>query len=192
MKSNANYEYLLTGSASSHSFLLRHMPTAWNQSFRFGGTSQGGARLRVHCNGLLCISTRNFSSSYYGFSIYLWNPSIRKFRQLPQGFITAPRFTYIGLGLQHEKDDYDYKVVRITVMFFPAGITGSCCGVEVYSVRLNSWRRINSTVPLSQVYFELLGRCIYFNGAVYWVAREYPTSLTNDFSEKLTSLHPCF
>lgn len=106
------------------------------------------------CNGLLCMS--DF------ISIYLWNPSIRKIKRLPIGVIQDTTYVVaIGFGFHRSKNDY--KVVR--VMRFER----KEFEVEVYSLRLNSWRKISVVPPDVSVSED---KCVFLNGVVYWSTRE--------------------
>ncbi|KAL6222580.1 hypothetical protein ACLB2K_005972 [Fragaria x ananassa] len=123
------------------------------------------------CHGLVCISTR----SYWPTSeapIYLWNPSIRKLRRLPEGIFGLSSHIYVAFGFQPGENDY--KVVRIVR---EEESTSDVYQVEVYSLRLNSWRRVNSAIQFSNFFAVLMswegGVCC--NGVIYKVVREEPT-----------------
>ncbi|KAM5554507.1 F-box protein [Rosa sericea] len=111
-------------------------------------------------NGVVCLYDSDFET-------YLWNPSIRKFKRLPQVLNDRrgqlARFA-ISFGFHPEGDDY--KVVRILTFEHRYMIE-----VEVYSHRLESWRRINAVPPNShELYIQGEGTCV--NGVVYWVIKE--------------------
>ncbi|VVA32468.1 PREDICTED: F-box [Prunus dulcis] len=113
------------------------------------------------CNGLLCISDNTMKRTY------LWNPSIRKFKRLPKS-LNRDKYRYsiatIALGFGLDVGGNDYKVVRI------ASFSHGIC-VEVYSLRLDSWRIINALPPVtSDVWNE---KWAYLNGVVYWIVQEF-------------------
>ncbi|BFG21456.1 hypothetical protein CerSpe_077300 [Prunus speciosa] len=113
------------------------------------------------CNGLLCIS------DYIKESTYLWNPSIRKFKRLPRG-LNPRKYRYsVALGFGLDVGGNDYKVVRI------GGLLHGVC-VEVYSLRLDSWRIINAVPPVTKKLSVFWSeKWAYLNGVVYWIVKEY-------------------
>ncbi|TQE06295.1 hypothetical protein C1H46_008064 [Malus baccata] len=116
------------------------------------------------CSGLLCISDATFDSC-----MYLWNPSIRKMKKLPKCLIYCTQFAITTLGFGFNRGENDYKVVRIV----KTGCAESICKAEVYSVRLDSWRRIRSFVPLvsHNAYLQDKNACL--NGVVYWIVEDF-------------------
>ncbi|KAB2608033.1 F-box/kelch-repeat protein [Pyrus ussuriensis x Pyrus communis] len=77
-----------------------------------------GFRFFVHgsCNGLVCISGCNFFS--LNSPIYLWNPSIRKIKRLPNGCIRQI-INFVNLGFGFHSGENDYKVVRLVGASLP-------------------------------------------------------------------------
>lgn len=94
------------------------------------------------CKGLLCISFKYLGLN--GRSISIWNPSIGKLKRLPEGLIQSydrePATVGFGFG------EKDYKLVRIEPIYSDSGLTYV---VEVYSLCLDSWRRITTVHPLN-------------------------------------------
>ncbi|XP_008232414.1 PREDICTED: F-box/kelch-repeat protein At3g06240-like [Prunus mume] len=114
---------------------------------------------------LLCISDTTKETTY------LWNPSIRKFKRLPRGLIRV-KYRYsdvatIALGFGLDVGGNDYKVVRVGDF-----LHGVC--VEVYSLRLDSWRIIHAVPPVTEI-FEVFwsNKWTYLNGVVYWIVQEF-------------------
>ncbi|KAH0982065.1 hypothetical protein GBA52_009242 [Prunus armeniaca] len=132
------------------------------------------------CNGVLCISATwrvNLASP-----IYLLNPSIRVFKKLPDCHILqTAHFVTLGFGF-HERGD-DYKVVR--VVRFPR--KKDFFAVEVYSLRLDTWRRITATPPVSQQARFPQPKCLFFNGFLYWITVEPSQHCTSIVSFDLDS-----
>ena len=58
------------------------------------------------CNGLVCLAQR-VKLSTASDAIYLWNPSIRKFKRLLDSCSNGQDFWYsIGFGYQSKTNDY--------------------------------------------------------------------------------------
>uniref|UniRef100_A0A5B7A9R3 F-box domain-containing protein n=1 Tax=Davidia involucrata TaxID=16924 RepID=A0A5B7A9R3_DAVIN len=89
------------------------------------------------CNGLLLVGQ--------GHVFYLWNPSTRKYRQLPILPIQSPNksvgFICKTYGFGYDSINDDYKVVRI-VEFTGKQHDWFISEVQSYSLKSNSWRRI--------------------------------------------------
>nr|XP_028957846.1 F-box/kelch-repeat protein At3g06240-like [Malus domestica] len=115
-------------------------------------------------SGLICISDATFDSC-----MYLWNPSIRKMKRLPKCLICYTQFAITTLGFGFDCGENDYKVVRIV----RTGCAESICEAEVYSVRLDSWRRIRSYVPLVSHNAYLQDKSACLNGVVYWIVEDF-------------------
>ena len=62
----------------------------------------GGTNIVAFCNGLFCL-TNNFEKSFPGWSLYLWNPSIKMFKMVPtRDYLTVSSVT---LGFAHQYND---------------------------------------------------------------------------------------
>ena len=83
-----------------------------------------GVQMVGLCNGLFCLAD---STNH----IYLLNPSIRKFKNLPVSCLENLHFATLGFAYHSENNDY--KVVRISSFSME---------IEVYSLSLDSWRRV--------------------------------------------------
>ncbi|TQD88479.1 hypothetical protein C1H46_026003 [Malus baccata] len=153
----ANYRFSLYCRDTVAKCLDLELPEQENISLRINGS----------CNGLLCLS--NHLGRCLRNPIYLWNPSIRKFKRLPKGLIQHTiRFDATGIGFHSGENDY--KVVRI-VRFL-----GKKCifEVEVYSVRLDAWKRISAVPPLSpNVSSFNTNAFAYIDGVVYWIVFDH-------------------
>ncbi|KAL4599531.1 hypothetical protein ACB092_11G133300 [Castanea dentata] len=106
------------------------------------------------CNGLLC-----FSNSYK--FIYLWNPSIRKFKKLPHTCLG--QLNNVNIGFAYHSENNDYKVVRIS--YSPLSILE----IEVYTLSLDSWRRVGFDLTINVVFCSELPAPLV-NGALHWMA----------------------
>ncbi|XVF62566.1 hypothetical protein PTKIN_Ptkin09bG0018600 [Pterospermum kingtungense] len=96
------------------------------------------------CNGLLALHSLDSEEE-----ICLWNPSTRKSHMLPVSEIDYPpmfnsnRFgTFSSYGFGYEPISDDYKLVRVVQFEQRGGDDMLESEVRVYSLRTNSWRRI--------------------------------------------------
>ncbi|KAM5554501.1 F-box/kelch-repeat protein [Rosa sericea] len=162
MDSSCDYLLVQTGSAKSLfcaktfakymdlDFPSCEMYLGFNDFFVYGS-----------CNGLLCICVNH---GPLNSSMYIWNPSNRKIKRLPQGL-----YQYVGIkvslgfGFHHQKNDYKVvKIVHGEIMY----------KVEVYSLRLNSWRELGAVLPIWSYSTYLNKSAIHVNGVVYWMVKE--------------------
>ncbi|XP_059433331.1 F-box protein CPR1-like isoform X2 [Corylus avellana] len=125
------------------------------------------------CNGLVCLY--NLESE-----ITIWNPLIRKYKNLPFEPIDVPSgfekdgsysvrnspATWSQLAFGHDPVSDDYKVVKVSEL---------CKGrlrsfeVKVYSLRANSWRRVKDKWPIKS---SVIGsKPAFLNGALHWLAK---------------------
>ncbi|KAG8363910.1 hypothetical protein BUALT_Bualt19G0071600 [Buddleja alternifolia] len=101
------------------------------------------------CNGLLCITDLD----NYGTIIYLYNPSIRKYRTINSPIvdifgISNRRYINIALEFAYHDQANDYKIVRIVSRGGDVDVDGdkvnvSFSKIEVYSMITNSWKDID-------------------------------------------------
>ncbi|XP_059631098.1 F-box protein CPR1-like isoform X2 [Cornus florida] len=130
------------------------------------------------CNGLLCLCETEDQP------IVLWNPSTRKHQKLPVALIQVPRelrvaqltsdfcvfFTVYGFGFDSVSDDY--KLVRI-VQFCGFNDDLFYSEVKVYSLKSNSWRRIQC-FPYYLRYERVNAAVV--GGVLHWVVSRKPKS----------------
>ncbi|KAK1355905.1 hypothetical protein POM88_049161 [Heracleum sosnowskyi] len=109
---------------------------------------------------LRCILIANQPRSV-AQTVYLWNPSIRKLKVVPEFRKHGKLDKAIGFWFNAEENDYE--VVRI-------GYTGEMSFVEVYSLSSNSWKMINETCPGAD---EISDRdLVYVKGKLHWLATQ--------------------
>ena len=113
------------------------------------------------CNGLVCLAQR-VKLSTASDAIYLWNPSIRKFKRLPDSCSNGQDFGFsIGFGSLSKTNDY--KVVKLW---------GTPVVAEVYTLSSDSWRKVEiwlrSKVVVSGIEPSLSP--LFFSGALNWIA----------------------
>jgi F-box interacting protein len=120
------------------------------------------------CNGILC-----FADDYKGLVI-LWNPSIRKFKELP--LFTKPKNHWqmaFGFGYDSSKDKY--KVVVVLDYYMPhTTIEGSWVEkieVKVHTLGTNIWRNIQG-YPFAGV--PVWGPGKFVSGTINWLVSGSP------------------
>jgi len=119
------------------------------------------------CNGILCIA------DYYKGLVILWNPSIRKFKELPL-FQKPKVFTHMSFGFGYDSSKDNYKVVVILDYIMPNSITNennlaNKTEVRVHTLGTNIWRNVQE-YPLGGVPVELLGK--FVSGTINWLFSE--------------------
>ncbi|KAK9987345.1 hypothetical protein SO802_032296 [Lithocarpus litseifolius] len=122
-------------------------------------------------NGLICLSygLRNRAEV-----IFLWNPCVRKFLQLPYPDVTVGTHgascTSFGFGFDPKTNDY--KVVRI--LYILCGhlyLVKSRPVVDVYSLSTGEWRILSASASLPPIC--AVTSCsppAFANGALHWIA----------------------
>ena len=115
-----------------------------------------------YCNGMFCL--RN----YQNHILYLWNPSIRKFKMLGPPHLTDPS-ALIAYGLGYHSQNNDFKIVRIVLL---ESKVPPVAKAEVYTLSTDSWRRIvislESEPNIGYIDFiDVLSPGLFFNGALH-------------------------
>ncbi|KAM3327088.1 hypothetical protein P3S67_002214 [Capsicum chacoense] len=137
---------------SISSLLYDHVTRAIDLDFPLNKSNESSIKAVGSANGLICVVI-----SYS--DLFLWNPSIRKFKKLP-----SPRIGFLymyGFGYDELNDDY-YKVVCLTQKVYD---DDSHYNVgKIYSLKNNSWKRLDD--------FRI-GRLsnqtgMFVNGKLYW------------------------
>ncbi|XP_074269135.1 F-box protein CPR1-like [Silene latifolia] len=119
------------------------------------------------CNGVICLSNAP-CKCHYSNNIFLWNPSIRKSILLPRANNVSTD-VWIGLGFGFDSLTNDFKVVRLVYYKCPVTLNFKGPGiVEVYSLRSNSWRVVESFMPKYQIHELGFSQC-FVRGALHWV-----------------------
>ncbi|XP_030964100.1 F-box protein At3g07870-like [Quercus lobata] len=111
------------------------------------------AQLVGSCNGLLCLA--DFGSVNVNV-IYLWNPSIIKFKKLPPTCLG--KLENVTLGFAYHSENNDYKVTK---------------ELEVYTLSSDSWRRVGVelTTDVTFGYGKFILPVPLVCGALHWLAR---------------------
>ncbi|KAM7503209.1 hypothetical protein LguiB_002113 [Lonicera macranthoides] len=123
------------------------------------------------CNGLLCLSDDIFR---YTNTVFLWNPSIRRYLTLPVPRVTTDLYKHLMsvYGFGFDPNTNDYKVVRIS---YEQGDNGYVFPpkVELYKLSTLSWvdlcwDQVRGGLPTFGV-GEHFWTQVYMKGKVHWV-----------------------
>ncbi|MCD9560578.1 hypothetical protein HAX54_019295 [Datura stramonium] len=109
------------------------------------------------CDGLFCISTGSHD-------LFLWNPSIRKLKELPFSGSNVHCSSYLAYGVGYNECQDDYKVVE--VMGCSHSDYGFINEFRVYNLRTNSWEMI---LEYPSVIF-CNDPAKFVNGRLHWIA----------------------
>ncbi|KAL4607529.1 hypothetical protein ACB092_09G181500 [Castanea dentata] len=128
-----------------------------------------------YCNGMFLIFGNRDSS------IYLWNPSIQKFKMLMLDFGRMDS----SLGLAYHCQNNDFKILKIVQNSIFCINKGPLFEAEVYTLSTDLWRRIEFSVEpipnlgsISEIQYEPF---LFFNGALHFMAHTWGANNTNDF-----------
>jgi F-box interacting protein len=130
---------------------------------------------RVLCslNGVLCMADSRRNTKIVN-SLYLWNPSIRKFKIVPC-LSTPPSDTnlmisILGIGLDHR--DHDVLFIRIIFFYEKGSYNGGRKPItEVYSLNTNSWSTMHESVEVPCLALD--EPTVFVNGAIHWEASSF-------------------
>ncbi|XP_003598112.2 F-box/kelch-repeat protein At3g23880, partial [Medicago truncatula] len=128
------------------------------------------------CNGILCLAVYYVGSALIQFR--LWNPSIRKLKELPPDknsrdrlpLRVCSRFSDMGImmyGFGYDVVNDNYKVV--SVLRACECISGNFVKkdeVKVHTLGANSWKRI-PMFPFAVVPIQKSGQCV--SGTINWL-----------------------
>ena len=113
------------------------------------------------CNGMFCLYHQLYNK------MYLWNPSIRKFKMLPNHHLTDPSAP-VAIGLAYHSQNNDFKILRIVCF---RGSNAPPAEAEVYTLSTDSWRRVvislESELNIGSIDFIDIAPCLFFNGALH-------------------------
>jgi len=122
-------------------------------------------------------------------SLLLWNPSIEEVKVIPHDLsVSIPsnvidRYQYHGFGYDYVRDDY--KVIR-DVDFYPdinyyldakKNVTSEYLYLfynplwEIYSLKSNSWKKIDLDMPANNLNAEFVLERVYTNGVCHWLGQ---------------------
>jgi F-box interacting protein len=110
------------------------------------------------CNGMFCLRNHRYNV------LYLWNPSIRKFKMISTPHLIHPSVP-VAIGLAYHSQNNDFKILRIVLA---RGYNAPPAEVEVYSLSTDSWRRF--VISLGSIDYIGLQPSLFFNGALHSIA----------------------
>ncbi|KAH7846833.1 hypothetical protein Vadar_018674 [Vaccinium darrowii] len=116
------------------------------------------------CFGVVCLTTSLALNS----TIVLCNPSIKEFRVIPQPSYKNDHFCNLGFGFDPLQNDY--KVVRFAVRSRNFNIKGFDEKVEIYNMRTDSWREVDTESPVKSGFLCSHHLSASWNGDFYWYA----------------------
>ncbi|XP_012568605.1 F-box protein CPR1-like [Cicer arietinum] len=118
-------------------------------------------------NGILCLVKSNLRS------VLLWNPTTKECkvippspiesRHLPLPYQPMPQLDVYGFGYDIVRDDY--KVIRHVSFIFDS--TQTTYNWEIYSLRNDSWRKLDFDMPTS--YRSCQHVHVYVDGVCHWL-----------------------
>ncbi|CAJ2638502.1 unnamed protein product [Trifolium pratense] len=131
---------------------------------------KGYVRVLGSCNGVLCLGEEEDGGDL--FLVRLWNPSIRKFKELPP--VRKPHSYQLGMrGFGYNPISDNYKVV---VVLLPsddvednAEYTGNYFSnheVKVHTLGTDSWKSF-SVFPFAGLFVQEVGQ--YVSGTINWL-----------------------
>ncbi|XP_058217047.1 F-box/kelch-repeat protein At3g23880-like [Rhododendron vialii] len=139
------------------------------------------------CNGLVCVSL-----SWFGYPLFLCNPSTRQFREIPgaewncEGYYVQ-HVKQVSFGFGFHPSANDYKLIRI-VLHLDTNFQESI-RADLYVMSTDTWTRIGYNNNLLSFFGEMNEWGEYdsiveidesfasavLNGVFYWPARVVPT-----------------
>lgn len=121
-------------------------------------------------NGFICFSIRLFDGLY---DLFLWNPSIRKYKKLPNFKLDVSHHYYLNghfnfkFGFAYDEVQDDYNVVGIFTIYTRRNL--SRVEVKIFSLKRDSWRCIDDFRGQ-----ELLaGTAKFVNGKLHWLDKQW-------------------
>ncbi|XP_060178561.1 F-box/kelch-repeat protein At3g23880-like [Lycium barbarum] len=147
-------------------------------------------------NGLICLSIRIDDGLY---DLFLWNPSIRKYKKLPNYRLNLSRHRYFlekcleepggcKFGFAYDEFQDDYKVVGIFPIHNHRYIRLCRIEVQIYSLKSNSWRRISDFQ--GREFLNVPGKLV--NGKLHWFEKGWNINSIDLGNEKWTEIEkPC-
>ncbi|KAL3507355.1 hypothetical protein ACH5RR_032737 [Cinchona calisaya] len=109
------------------------------------------------CDGLVCIAIEEDD-------LFLWNPSIRKSKKLPDLGVKIKHGCYMIFGFGYDNLNDDYKVVGVFCVFCGGNVYET--EVRVYSLKSDAWKRIEDFK--GGVLLDDSGK--YANGKLHWAS----------------------
>ncbi|XP_075672521.1 F-box/kelch-repeat protein At3g23880-like [Castanea sativa] len=121
------------------------------------------------CNSVFCLASYDQDLNHI---IYLWNPSIRKFKKLRSTLFLYSNVTVV-FGFAFDSKNNDFKVLRL-ITFREKKPQAEA---EIYTLSTDSWRKVILTMESLRGYepnfgsiVSILPRSVFCNGALHFIA----------------------
>ncbi|XP_050245421.1 F-box/kelch-repeat protein At3g23880-like isoform X1 [Quercus robur] len=132
-------------------------------------------------NGIICLANYDEEFSHI---LYLWNPSIRKFKKLlaPPTSLIEPFHESAAFGFGYHSQNNDYKILRLRSLYIwiDRGVKVRPAEAEIYTLSTDSWRRVVISVESfcgtgsnESVDFIESSLCLFFNRALHSIASSW-------------------
>ncbi|KAF3438606.1 hypothetical protein FNV43_RR21369 [Rhamnella rubrinervis] len=154
------------------------------------------------CDGLFCLTNKktNYQLEQEDVEIpciYLWNPSIRIVKKLPESFSESPftqkdctpiRIMNSLCGVGFDTQNNDHKVIQIIYKISRGPNSTYDTMSRVYSMRPNSWRWLECNPPYDTVPLNAETFTSSINGSLYWIIPQciMNFSFSNEIFQKIT------
>ena len=125
-------------------------------------------RIAGFCNGMFCLR------KYLTNVLYLWNPSIRKFKKLPNARFCFPySCSCVTFGLAHQAQNNDFKILRIVCYKGIGQVNTLQVKADVYTLSTDSWREVVIEVESQTRYNGHIPEsyCLFLNGALHTIVK---------------------
>lgn len=107
-------------------------------------------------NGIICLA------NLFGNVVYLWNPTIRQCRKLPEPTMHTTRSIPVKMGFGYDSNSSEYKVLR----FVCENLSDVIPIVQVYSTDTDCWKEFRA--PILQNWKDWSGAQIVVDGILYF------------------------
>ncbi|XP_030924560.1 F-box/kelch-repeat protein At3g23880-like [Quercus lobata] len=140
-------------------------------------------------NGIICLANYAVEFSHV---LYLWNPSIRKFKRLLATPLIGP-CDNAAFGFGYHLQNNDYKILRFVFFRTYRRVKVPPAEAEIYTLSTDSWRRVVISVESfcgtgsnESVDFIESSICLFFNGALHSIAysRDHNFILSFDLNDE--------
>jgi F-box interacting protein len=118
------------------------------------------------CNGMFCF--RNYRNNV----LYLWNPTIRKFKKLANARKCFPYSrSFFTFGLAYHAQNNDFKILRIACYKKIGQVYMLQAKAEVYTLSTDSWREVVIELEPQTRFIDHIPQsyCLFHNGALHTI-----------------------
>lgn len=138
------------------------------------------------CNGIICLSL----TDDYCSVVYLWNPSIRRCKQVrvPESYVSRSR-NRAKIGFGYDSTSNDYKVFRTS---YEKKLDSAQLKMQVYSANADRWREFQGPVLGNKLDEEekefQRNNYIVINGTLYFSNGDEQQLITFDLHKEVFGL----